>query len=89
MINQEKLDEITWKLRKVIFQNGDIMWSKELEKLYEETEIDLVDIIASLHNLLYEAITGERYNYMFHWCNKIGSDCRDNYFDSDYDVGSL
>lgn len=89
MINQEKLNEITGKLREDIFQNDDIMWSKELEKLYKDTEIDLIDIIASLHNLLYESVTGSRYNYMFHWCNKIGSDCRDNYFDPDYDPGDL
>lgn len=39
--------------------------------------------IASLHNLLYEAVTGERYDYMFHWANKVGGDCLDNIFDDD------
>ena len=43
---------------------------------------DLIDIIATLHNLLYESVTGNRYDYMFHWCNKIGSDCKDNVFDA-------
>lgn len=43
---------------------------------------DLIDIIATLHNLLYESVTGDRYDYMFHWCNKIGSDCKDNIFDA-------
>lgn len=43
---------------------------------------DLIDIIATLHNLLYQSISGNRYDYMFHWCNKIGSDCKDNVFDA-------
>ena len=61
----------------------------ELEKSFidedgdEVSEVDLVDIIASLHNLLYEAVTGERYDYMFHWANKCGSDCNDDIFDKD------
>ncbi len=47
-----------------------------------EERFDLIDIIATLHNLLYESVTGDRYDYMFHWCNKIGSDCKDNIFDA-------
>lgn len=47
-----------------------------------EERFDLIDIIATLHNLLYQSISGNRYDYMFHWCNKIGSDCKDNVFDA-------
>ena len=47
-----------------------------------EERFDLIDIIATLHNLLYQSISGKRYDYMFHWCNKIGSDCKDNVFDA-------
>lgn len=47
-----------------------------------EDRFDLIDIIATLHNLLTAEVTGERYDYMFHWCNKIGSDCKDNVFDA-------
>ena len=47
-----------------------------------DNRFDLIDIIATLHNLLYAEITGKRYDYMFHWCNKIGSDCKDNVFDA-------
>ena len=49
----------------------------------DENQTPLADIIASLHNLLYEAVTGERYDYMFHWANKVGGDCIDNIFDDD------
>lgn len=94
MIDKNKLDQITNFLINGVFRNGDIMLSwdippVELEKSFvdedgdEVSEVDLVDIIASLHNLLYEAITGERYDYMFHWANKCGSDCNDDIFDWD------
>ena len=94
MIDKNKLDQITNFLINGVFRNGDIMLSwdippVELEKSYvdkdgdEVSEVDLVDIIASLHNLLYEAVTGERYDYMFHWANKCGSDCNDAVFDRD------
>ena len=45
-------------------------------------KIDLVDVIVSLHDLLYEQIYGERYDYMWHWANKIGAGCIDTAFDT-------
>lgn len=92
MISKKQLDEITDFLKWNIFRNGDIMYDEnfpgvKLNKPYtdeyhgEIKEVDLTDIIASLHNLLYEAVYGDRYNYMFHHCNKIGADCLDNVFD--------
>lgn len=94
MISKEKLDEITYFLKWNIFRNSNIMFletpgiplHKSLTDKYDGEpikEVDLVDVIASLHNLLYEAVTGERYDYMFHWANKVGSDCVDNIFDDD------
>lgn len=84
-MNNKQLMVLTKWLADNIFRNNDIMWNDELLKqeieLYGQT-FDLIDIIASLHNLLYEVVTGNRYNYMFHWCNKIGSGCIDNVFDS-------
>jgi len=93
MIDNKKLDQITKFLAQKIYRNYDIMFSDlpgvELDKCFidedhdEVFEVDLVDIIASLHNLLCEAVTGNRYNYMFHWANKIGSSCIDDLFDQD------
>lgn len=93
MIDNKKLEQITKFLVQKIFRNSDIMFSDlpgvELDKCFidedqdEVLEVDLVDIIASLHNLLCEAVTGNRYNYMFHWANKIGSGCIDDLFDQD------
>lgn len=84
-MTEKQLNALTSWLIENIFRNPDIMfddyfWNQEIE-LYGAT-FDMLDIIASLHNLLYKAVTGQNYNYMFHWCNKIGSDCIDNVFDS-------
>lgn len=42
---------------------------------------DAIDILSSLHNLLWEYVFGTRYNYAFHWANKCGSDTLDDVFD--------
>lgn len=78
MIDKGKLDEITIYLKEHIFRNGDVMYGIDIEK---DDICDLTDIIASLHNLLYEAVTGEKYDYMWHWANKCGAWCDDHFFD--------
>lgn len=99
MISKEKLDDITDFLKWNVFRNSDIMFleapgiplNKPLTDEFDGEpikEVDLVDVIASLHNLLYEAVTGERYDYMFHWANKVGSDCVDNIFDDETSEGT-
>lgn len=34
--------------------------------------VDLLQVISYLHNELYKAITGDYYDYMWHWTNKCG-----------------
>lgn len=41
---------------------------------------DAIDIITSLHNELYKEITGEYYDYMWHWTNKQGYMCNDELY---------
>lgn len=82
------IDKITTWLKNNVFRNEDIAYDITDEKLpllpYGDIGLaDILDVIASLHNLLYEQITGERYDYMFHWTNKIGLDCIDDMFDND------
>ncbi len=79
-MTKDELNAITSWLIDNVFRNPDIMFSDEIEINGEA--IGIPDIIASLHNLLHEQITGERYDYMFHWANKVGSDCNDNIFDN-------
>lgn len=89
MISKEQLDKITDFLKWSIFRNDKIMF-EDLPGIVinpgeeNQIEVDLTDIIATLHNLLCEAVTGERYDYMWHWANKIGSWCSDDVFDDDF-----
>lgn len=77
-MNEEKMNKITTMIKEKVWRNPDVMFPD----IMEEDDIEmLTDIISSLHNLLYEQVTGHRYNYAFHWCNKIGADTNDNIFD--------
>lgn len=41
-------------------------------------QLDLTDVITGLYNMLHKSVTGEDYDYMWHWANKIGFWCDDN-----------
>lgn len=81
MIDKSKMEYITNLLIRNVFRNPHIMFAELPPITIDGHEVDLVDIIASLHNLLYDCVNGERYDYMFHWANKIGSVTSDNIFD--------
>lgn len=79
----DQLNAITSYLKEKVWRNADVMYMQSDNQGCEEIEpSDLVDIISSLHNLLYEVVTGNRYNYAFHWCNKVGAWTDDNIFDN-------
>lgn len=81
MITKEKLNEITGYLKRHVFMNGDVMFSDG--RWSDDDEGDLVDIIASLHNYLYEAVNGSRFDYWVHWANKISADVIEDFFNSE------
>lgn len=81
MIDTNKMKNITSWLIVNVFRNSTIMYNDNIRGNDINNDVDLIDVIASLHNLLYEAVHGEPYDYMFHWANKVGSDCSDNIFD--------
>ena len=76
MITKEQLDKITARIKEKVWRNPLVMCN-----LDTDDEGYALDILTSLHNLLYECVTGEKYNYAFHWANKIGSWVEDNVFD--------
>lgn len=84
-MTQLQLQKLTQLLVEKIFRNGEFMYSNLNNDVIitfdDGTQADAASIIASLHNLLYEAVTGNRYDYMFHWANKCGSWCDDDVFD--------
>ena len=65
-MTKENLDALTSDLIDNVIQNKNYVFD-----LDAEYNIDLLEIIASLHNILYKEVTGEYYDYMFHWYNKI------------------
>lgn len=82
-MNEKQLDILTTWLKKHIFMNNKIMFNDVLSDEpidFDSVDTTVIDIIASLHNIIYKLVTGESYDYMWHWCNKIGSDCDDNAF---------
>lgn len=80
-MKEEQLDKITKYLVWNVWRNPNVMFDNSC---IEDGDVsDLIDIISSLHNLLYEEVTGKRYNYAFHWANKVGSDVVDNIFDKE------
>lgn len=65
-MTKEELDKITNYIAQGIMRNR---W-----KFYNEDGVNhLMDIVATLHNKLYEEVTGKRYDYMYHWANKCGA----------------
>ena len=84
-MNSEKLGMIRAWLVENVFRNPDIMLSDErFIETYgdpgEKTEIDMCEIIASLYEILHQTVTGEPYEYFFHWANKCGSWVEDQLF---------
>lgn len=45
-----------------------------------DEHLDVIDIIVGLYDMLHKAVTGENYDYMWHWANKIGFWCEDDRF---------
>lgn len=83
-MNEKQLDILTTWLKEHIFMNdkimfNDVLWDESID--FDNVDASVTDIIASLHNIIYKLVTGEKYDYMWHWCNKIGSDCDDSAFD--------
>ena len=81
MISVEKMEEITDILAIGIFRDAEIMYCDMPLVEYDGKRYGLRDIVATLHNYLHEAVKGERYDYMFHWANKVLADCDDDVFE--------
>lgn len=60
-----------------IMRNPAIMFNDECRGTSDEilgnSDSDLVEVIASLFEIIHRMALNEPYHYMFHWANKIGS----------------
>lgn len=73
-MTEQKLEEITSKVREVFssygFGNCIVCKTPECDKCDEKHTIyDALAVLASVHNELYREVTGEYYDYIFHWAN--------------------
>lgn len=59
------IKEVNVWLKNEVYRDSDVVFDNDFHYF-------LLDVVASLQNLLNYAITGEPYNYAFHWTNKIG-----------------
>ena len=82
-MSKEELNRICSWLINNIFIDSFVMFNDDVRECLTEngTRIDLAEVIASLFNLLHKEITGEPYDYMFHWANKCGAIVEENMFD--------
>lgn len=82
-MNIENLEEIRIFIIDNVMRNDNAIYNGYARNCMVDASysVDLVDIIASLYNLLHQEITGEKYDYMFHWANKIGGEVNENLFD--------
>lgn len=78
-------DERLSKIRKFIVDN--IMRNEAVVLSDTNYEYDVVDIIANLYEYLHQIVTGESYDYMWHWCNKAGGWCNTYLMDDKIDGG--
>lgn len=73
-MTEQKLDEITSKVKEVFrsygFGNCVVCKNPDCDECNEKNTIyDVLDVLASVHNELYAEVTGEYYDYIFHWAN--------------------
>jgi len=77
-MTDKELEKIREYIIDNVMTNEDIMFSDD-----RIDNVDLPRIIASLYELLHRQVTGEPYQYFYHFANKIGSDVEDNLFSQD------
>ena len=78
-----KLNEHDLEKIKDIIKNDIILSGDCLDYEFNDDDVNLFEVITSLYNLLYEVCTGKKYDYFFHWFNKVGMsvDTNERYFD--------
>lgn len=77
-MEEGKLKRICGFIINYIMRDPDVMFSDARD--VGQHHIDLIYVIASLYEELHKEVTGEPYEYMFHWANKVGSWVDDDLF---------
>lgn len=69
-MSKEQLTKIREYIIDNVMMSKTFMYSDEVRG-ENESDTDLLEVIASLYEVLHREVTGEPYNYMFHYANKI------------------
>lgn len=80
IVDENRLNYIREYIVNNIMRESDIMNNEDCRNV-----VDLPEVIASLYELLHLIVTGEPYEYMFHWANKCGSWVENDLFTEQYD----
>ena len=81
-MNEHQLDNLREWLIWHVFRNEDYMFLPYHGNDEDSDRItNLLAMVASLYNLLHKEVKGEKYEYFFHWANKVGAWVEDNVFD--------
>lgn len=81
-MSKEQLTKIRVYIIDNVIMNENFMYSDEVRG-ENEGDPDLLEVIASLYEVLHKEVTGEPYNYMFHYANEIGGWVEDGLFTED------
>lgn len=67
-------------IEKNIMRNSDVMFNDNCRgnSPAGNYDVDLVEVIASLYEIIHRMALNEPYNYMHHWANKIGACVEDD-----------
>lgn len=79
VMEEGQLKQIRDFIVNYIMRDSYVMYSDEARDVGPH-HIDLIYVIASLYEELHKQVTGEPYEYMFHWANKVGSWVEDDLF---------
>lgn len=77
-MNEEELKKICEFIVYNIIRDPNIFI--QCSDIHIKYNIDIIDVIVGLFDMLHKEVTGENYDYMWHWANKIGFWCEDEHF---------
>ena len=77
ILTNEQINKLRNLIIDRVLTNPDVMFNEY--NVTEETTPDVIDIIVGMFEYIYQLSTGNDYDYMWHYANKIGGWCNTDY----------